>query len=122
MSPSSELLVVCVEPKRYDGGPVTVRARGEVCTASAARLRRALDEALAEQPTALMLDLSGVTFLDGRGLQVLLDVQRRLDERSALLCLVNPARPVRRVLELTGTDGVFAITDEQSTGTTGSSS
>ena len=51
----------------------------------------------------LEIDLRDVEFFDAAGLRVLLKVR----ERNFHVRIVHPSEAVRRVLELTGTDGLF---------------
>ena len=51
----------------------------------------------------LEIDLRDVEFFDAAALRVLLKVR----ERNPRVRIVHPSRPVRRLLELTGTDRLF---------------
>ncbi|MBA2425243.1 MAG: STAS domain-containing protein [Actinobacteria bacterium] len=71
----------------------------------AARLSEVIDEA----PSALVLDLSGVTFLDSMALGVLLSGLKRLGESGGRLRVVIPRPEVRRIFEVTLLDRLFDI-------------
>ena len=71
----------------------------------AARLSEVIDEA----PSALVLDLSGVTFLDSMALGVLLSGLKRLGESDGRLRVVIPRPEVRRIFEVTLLDRLFDI-------------
>jgi anti-sigma B factor antagonist len=83
--------------------------RGEVDMESAPELEAALEEAIRASDGALLVDLSGVEFLDSSGLQVLLRVRARLGTEDRALALVCPFGPVRRVFELAGLSDVFTL-------------
>jgi anti-sigma B factor antagonist len=83
--------------------------RGEVDIASAPELEEALEDAIRQSEGALLVDLSGVEFLDSSGLQVLLRVRARLGTEDRALALVCPFGRVRRVFELAGLSDVFAL-------------
>lgn len=51
-------------------------------------------------------ELDGVTFVDACGLGILFGVRRRVGE-AGVVQLVGPSAPVRRVLALTGSAGLF---------------
>ena len=83
--------------------------RGEIDIASAPELEAALEDAIRDSEGALLVDLSGVEFLDSSGLQVLLRVRARLGTEDRALALVCPYGRVRRVFELAGLSDVFAL-------------
>jgi anti-sigma B factor antagonist len=97
-----------------DGAPVVV-ATGAIDLASTGVLADAIDAA--SGAAVVVVDLSGVTFLDSSGLRVLAQQHRRLtdgDDRSRL-ALVVPGDPVARVLEAAGLAtffNVYATRDE----------
>jgi anti-anti-sigma factor len=66
-----------------------------------------LVDALESVAGTAVVDLSAVTFIDSKGLQGLLQVQRALRRRGDDLILRHPSRAVRRILELTGLIGGF---------------
>lgn len=70
-----------------------------------ARLNEIIDEA----PAALVLDLSGVTFLDSMALGVLLGSLRRLGETGGRLRVVTQRPEIRRIFEVTLLDRLFDI-------------
>jgi anti-sigma B factor antagonist len=90
-------------------GAAGVAVRGEVDAATAPLLQDALDEAVRATGGTLVLDLSGVSFLDSSGINVLLRVRALLGREDRALALVCPAGPPRRVLELAGIEDLFAI-------------
>ena len=51
---------------------------------------------------AVAIDLGAVTFLDSRGVAVLVDTCRRLRSAGTTIELRNPTTAVRRVLDITG--------------------
>lgn len=54
--------------------------------------------------TGLVLDMSGVTFLDSTGIGALIDLSHDADDFSVGFALRNPAPRVQRILEMTGLD------------------
>ena len=61
---------------------------------------------------AVVIDCSGVGFLDSMGLRVLLQADAKARELETSLTLAAPSRSVLRVLELAGVQSVFSIEDE----------
>lgn len=89
-------------------GDVVIAAfDGEIDSSNAAELRLALSERLPASATALLLDLSNVTYLDSSGIQLLFDLGRRLAARRQSIRLVVPSdAPMRRVLELCAVESI----------------
>jgi len=85
-----------------DGLPV-LSASGEADLLSAPLLRRALADA-AERFRVVVLDLSGVTFVDSTALSVLVVARRRLTIRVVGLC-----PQVRKVFDVTGLSDAFSV-------------
>jgi anti-sigma B factor antagonist len=83
-----------------------IAVRGEVDVATAPILRRALAEADARGRRDLMggpvvVDLSGVTFIDASGLSVLVGAARWARGEGRMLVLRDPSPATMRVLEIT---------------------
>jgi anti-anti-sigma factor len=85
---------------------------GEVDLATAPSLRTALLGLLTDKdrPTALVVDLDAVTFLDCAGLSALVAVRNVAVDTGRPMRLTNPRPIVRRVLDLTGLSDVFLTT------------
>jgi anti-anti-sigma factor len=82
-------------------GVLVATIAGEVDSSNASELRLALSDRLPSAAGALVLDLSGVSYLDSSGVQLLFELGRRLGARRQAMRLVVPAdAPMRRVLEL----------------------
>ena len=77
---------------RWRSGP-GLAVRGEVDLATAPALEDALADAIRESDGALVVDLSGVEFLDSSGLKVLLRARALLGTRGPRAGRRLPARP-----------------------------
>lgn len=77
---------------------------GELDLATAATLEAELQRVEAAEVRTIVLDLSGLTFMDSTGLRAILLADRRLREAGRRLCLVRGPRAVDRVFTLTGAD------------------
>lgn len=97
------------------GALAAVAVRGEIDIRSAPDLRAWLGRAVDEGATQLVLDLSGVEFMDSSGLGVLVGVHKRLARIGGRLRVVGVSAPVARLLAVTGLTRVFDVRD--STGT-----
>ena len=82
---------------------------GDVDMATASALDDALADAIRESDGVLVVDLSGVGFLDSSGLKVLLRARALLGREDRALVVVCPLGRVHRVFELCGVLEVFAL-------------
>lgn len=83
---------------------VTLTVRGEIDIDTVRRLERAREQALADRPEWMVIDLGGVAFIDSSGLKFLLDTQARSQRESWRLELLKPADTAMRVFAITGAD------------------
>jgi anti-sigma B factor antagonist len=88
-------------------GDGVVHVEGELDALTAALLEAELRDAAATAKGDLVVDLTGITFMDSAGINVLVRIYKVLDVESRKLILQNPASPVRRALEIGGAS-VFA--------------
>lgn len=87
-----------------------VRLRGEVDLANADALEQVAEDAVTNRDHGLVLDLSGVTFLDSTGLRLVFRLARRLGDRSQSLRLVVPeGARIARVLDFAGVSAVAEV-------------
>jgi anti-sigma B factor antagonist len=86
-----------------------VVVRGEVDMASVGVVRTCLRELMLAGRTEVLVDLSGVTFMDSTGLGVLVAARKQARVFRGSLGLVAPSPPVARVLSLTSLDRVFPL-------------
>jgi anti-sigma B factor antagonist len=91
-------------------GAVVVRLTGELDLYNAHLVRDELAAAAEREPERLIVELSGVTFIDSTGLGVLIESRARLANKHTFL-LVAPGLETRRALEVSGLDRHFAIHD-----------
>ena len=91
-------------------GSVVVSLAGELDLYNAHEVREALLECCAEGPNRLVVDLSGVKFIDSTALGVLIEARTRMENRRAFM-LAAPGLETRRALEISGLDRHFAVHD-----------
>jgi anti-sigma B factor antagonist len=92
---------------RSDGSTV-VSLAGELDLYNAHEVRETLLECCAETPTRLIVDLSGVKFIDSTALGVLIEARTRMPNRRGFL-LAAPGLETRRALEISGLDRHFTV-------------
>jgi anti-anti-sigma factor len=84
------------------------------------QLRGALESEAAKGVSLLIVDLSGLAFMDSAGVQVLLDIRAMMSNRGGKLALAGPQNTVARVFNLVGADQlipVYASVEEAQAGT-----
>ena len=92
--------------------PWTVLAvGGELDAVGAPALRQAVVAAVSTGGTSLILDLTGVDFIDSFGVGAVVGALKRVRQRGGELALVCPVPRVRRVLELCDLDRILTLHD-----------
>jgi anti-sigma B factor antagonist len=93
-------------PFQVDAQPdprgVRVRPVGEIDMATVGRVRRKIDECVADGCERVVLDLRGVTFMDSSGVHLVLDADTAAREASWELLVIKGPWQVQRVFGLTG--------------------
>ncbi len=93
------------------GDRYVISPKGDVDASTSARLGASIQEAEATDAKRIVVDLTGVTFMDSSGLHLLLDAQQRAARDSGRLRLIRGPRRVNRVFELTDTEDVLPFLD-----------
>jgi anti-sigma B factor antagonist len=94
-----------------DTNRTVVTVTGEIDLATQGQLRAELNELVVAGQVDLVLDLSGVTFVDSTGLGALIGTRRRVHAFHGSLTLVIPDESVMKVFTITGLEKVFTIHD-----------
>jgi anti-sigma B factor antagonist len=89
----------------------TLAVTGEVDLSTAGELAEAGVAALAAGAAVVIVDLSGVTFLDSTGLAALVTINNQARNGGATLIIARPRARVRHLFRITGLDMAFTITD-----------
>ena len=100
-----------VSSERRDGSTGVITLEGEVDIYTAPRFKESMLELLDAGVQKLVVDLTGVSFIDSTALGVLIGGLRRLRDARGEMALVVTTSSVERVLTITGLDKVFAIHD-----------
>jgi anti-sigma B factor antagonist len=85
-----------------DGVLHIIRVEGELDVANAEHLERELRRVEATDALSIVLDLSGLQFIDSTGVRVLFLAHARSLSDSNRLALLRGPKAVQRVFELTG--------------------
>jgi anti-sigma B factor antagonist len=86
-----------------------VEVIGRVDNDSTATLDQSVEEALASGRNQIILDLSGVQYMNSAGLRELVQLWKRVQKTGGTLIVANPSERVKRVLDLVGLETVFRI-------------
>lgn len=86
-----------------DEGVARVTIQGELDLDRADEVASQLSDLPAQGATAVLVDASGLSFIDSSGLRALLSAREQLEEAGATLQLINLSPAVERVLDMTGT-------------------
>ncbi|WP_420116179.1 STAS domain-containing protein [Micromonospora sp.] len=96
---------------RQEGAGTVVEVVGDLDMSTTPQLRERLREVIEGGTRVVVVDLTGVGFMDSSGLGALVVAYRELRERNGWLGLAGVRRPVRTVLSITGVDQVVAVFD-----------
>ena len=90
---------------------IVIYVRGEIDMATAGRLRDAIEPHLGPDQT-MVLDLSGVAFMDSQCFHVLLKARSTLTADGGSLILRNPSRAARNLLSRVNAERFLVIEEE----------
>lgn len=97
-------------------GKLIVFLTGEIDHHSAKDIRDGIDRLLVcERPSSLILDLSGIDFMDSSGLGLVLGRYRRAKELGAQMYLCNTSSRVQKILSLAGVDKLIKTISNERT-------
>ena len=115
-----ELLTTSVATVESNGEPYTlVELVGEADVTNSDALREVLDAQVAKQPRTLIIDLSGLRFMDSSALHVILRANRAMDRQGGVVLLASPRDPVAKMLRLTAADQLIPVYPSVSEATAG---
>jgi anti-sigma B factor antagonist len=95
--------------EQLDTGAPVVSVMGEVDRATARALEQALLGVTEDRTGEVIVDLTGCSFLDSRGLGALVATRGRLERSNRRMALVLSNRSVLRILQITHFDERFEI-------------
>jgi anti-sigma B factor antagonist len=105
-----DLLTTSVATVESDSEPYTlIELTGEADVTNSDALRDLLEAEVAKQPRTLIIDLSGLRFMDSSALHVLLRANRTMDRQGGVLALASPREAVAKMLRLTAADQLIPV-------------
>jgi anti-anti-sigma factor len=107
-----DLLTASVPYRESSGMPYTlVVLAGELDATNSQQLRNLLESEISAGLRTLIVELSGLKFIDSSSLQVLLRCNRMLGSQGGVLRLVRPVGSVARMLHFTRADQLVRAYD-----------
>jgi anti-sigma B factor antagonist len=94
-----------------DEGKAVVFISGEVDVSTTPKMKAALAELIEGGYGRIIIDMSGVQFLDSTGLGALVGAYKKLRERNGEVELAALPPHIKRLFEITRLDSVFRIHD-----------
>ncbi len=98
-----------LKSERNPDGVAIIEVSGELDLYTAQRLKEALLGALDDGSLKIIVDMSGVHFIDSSALGVLIGGVKRLKPKSGKLVLVSVDENVNWIFQITGLNSVFDI-------------
>lgn len=95
-----------IETELDGSGAQIVKLLGEIDISNADAIGRELDRVVADSHSPVIIDLSGLEFMDSSGIAMLL----RAVGGATSVEIRNPSRIVRRIIECTGLIDILRIT------------
>ncbi len=101
-----------IEARRESDEAGVLTLSGEVDVSNVAEVREAALKLVSDDTKRLIVDLSGVTYIDSSGLGMLVGVLKRLRESGGGLAIAGATARVRRLFEITGLEQIFSLYDD----------
>lgn len=91
---------------------LVVSIEGEIDASNASEVGGEI-EAMLDEASALVIDLSGTEYLDSAGIRMLFEIRAQLEQSGTPLCIAVPAEsPTRQVLDLTEVHQVIPVVED----------
>ncbi len=98
-----------IETEKTPAGVAVIEVAGELDLYTAPRLKEALLSTLEDGILRIVVDMSGVHFIDSSALGVLIGGVKRLKPKEGKLVLVSVDENVNWIFQITGLNSVFDI-------------
>ena len=99
-----------VDVEQEDGITI-VRPQGKLDAVNAPVFDQALDEIMADSPSKMIIDLSGVPYVSSAGLRIFIVAARQMKEQGTLV-VSNAATVVQEIFDLAGFGSIMTICDD----------
>ncbi len=93
-----------------EDGLIHIILSGEIDLANAAVVESEIRSAVSYQPSAVLVDLTDLSYIDSAGIRILYGLASRLQALRIVLELIVPLEsPTRRLIELSGFESIAAL-------------
>ncbi|MBO5744296.1 MAG: anti-sigma factor antagonist [Clostridia bacterium] len=93
-----------------EGDILSIAIKGEIDHHSAKSIREQMDtEIFCHRKPKVILDLSGIDFMDSSGLGLILGRYTKIKDLGAVLILKDPTQEIIKILKLAGVDKLIKI-------------
>jgi len=96
---------------RKENGASVVAINGDIAQLAATKMRDYLDRVTEADGTRLVVDFSGVNYMNTAGIEVLISTMKHLHEKGGEMYLAQLPKPVLKVFQITRLDEIFRIYD-----------
>lgn len=104
---------------KIDGSHMTAVLNGDIDHHSARGMRRELDDMIARcQPELLIIDMSGVDFMDSSGVGLILGRLRAVRAYGGDVAVRGASQETAAVIKLSGLSGLITEVEKNETGVT----
>ena len=101
-----------IEKEKYND-VVICTLKGEIDINSSPELRKTFNDILSENQKKVLVDFSGISFIDSSGLATLIEILQRLKKIGGGLRFCNIADNIKNILEITKIIKLFEIFDNR---------
>ncbi|HML22721.1 MAG TPA: STAS domain-containing protein [Aggregatilinea sp.] len=101
-----------VDSTRNGNRPQYFEIIGRINDENAARLVESLETAISAGHHNLVLDLSGVDYMNSAGLRALVTLYKQVERVAGTLTIANPSDRVKTLFALVGLDSVLDIEED----------
>ena len=96
-----------------DPNPIVVAPEGEIDLHSSPMIKEQIEPLIEQQGASVIVDLSGVTYIDSSGLAVFIEAMQRMHVYGGRFRLCGLRENVRHIFAIARLDQVFQIFPDQ---------
>ena len=100
-----------IDAETVEGGITKIRLSGRMDVQGTSTIETRFTAHAVKDNAAVIVDMSGVSFLASIGIRALILVAKALEQRHGRIALLNPDAAVRKVLEMAGVDSLIPVCD-----------
>ncbi len=94
---------------RAENNVTIIELEGEIDVRCAPQLKKLIQQLIDDGDVQILVDLSGVPFMDSTGLGIFVNAFKQLQRTGGGVKFTNPQDVLRKVFSITQTDKVFSI-------------